>query len=158
MSFTKLSEPIRLMSGEITTAGKLLESGRAYLDKSERWHAPRAKKGYVTAYFVALHETDEYVRIGKMAYESRLAKEQDNWENNQDNTNGHIPFKDAADYMIKLEDAKPDYFWNVLMPALYSYGNRGTVSIDPPLTGHMVSVGAFFDPERAMELWEYWNN
>jgi hypothetical protein len=67
--------------GTITTPAELLDSGKAYVEKAENFHAPRSKKGYCTKYFVTLVGDDPDVssgwEIGKMAYESRASKGQD---------------------------------------------------------------------------------
>ena len=76
MAKARLNELVNC-DGTITTCAELLDTGKAYVSKVDHFYSPRSKTGTRVAYFVDIH-TGGCFEIGKMAYESRLAKGQGN--------------------------------------------------------------------------------
>ena len=160
MTFNKLSQEVKY-NGKVYTLAEMLDSGQACVTKSDTFYAPRAKKGYVTAYFVDVIENGEVTssgwRIGQKAYESRIAKGQGIPENTpKQDGSGYIPEKQAHSYMVQLENNRPEFFYNSLLPALQSFFATGSVSINPPIMGAFTEIGLFNSKERAKDFYYYW--
>lgn len=73
----KLSAPIRLDDGTITTCAALLDSGKAIAVKVDKIESRRSASGYTTKYFVDLldetgNDSKAGWEIGKTAYQSRM--------------------------------------------------------------------------------------
>lgn len=71
MGRVRLSDPIRLPDGTVSTIAAELDAGRMMVRKVNRFHAPRSELGHRVAYFADFVGTTTGFEIGKTAYESR---------------------------------------------------------------------------------------